>query len=192
MVVDNIYYPRIFLEGLRKPSGCTAGPQAKNKPRDVSNTYHDFQLLSRNYRLQVFVAEIQCIILAFGGWMLNATQRFGRRCSYNLHVRKPKLRITQPQLLMKFNFQERCSSTHPAQRKVGPRVSTLACKRQLNSPVSVSPGTPRLSELSLMKASVELVNVCGDNVRSWPLSESNRSKDAVLPPLPATTTYVTL
>lgn len=58
-------------------------------------------------------------------------------------------------------------------------------------PVSVSPGTPRLSELSLMKASVELVNVCGDSVRSWPLSESNRSKVAVLPPLPATSKNVT-
>jgi len=33
-------------------------------------------------------------------------------------------------------------------------------------PVSVSPGTPKLSELSLINASVELVNVCGDNVKS--------------------------
>jgi hypothetical protein len=41
-----------------------------------------------------------------------------------------------------------------------------------------------------MKASVELVNVCGDSVRSCPLSESNRSNVAVLPPFPATSKTV--
>lgn len=40
-------------------------------------------------------------------------------------------------------------------------------------------GTPRLLELSLMKASAEFVKVCGDNVRSGPLDESNKSKVAV-------------
>ena len=43
-----------------------------------------------------------------------------------------------------------------------------------------------------MKASVELVNVCGESVRSWPLSESNRSKVAVFPPLPVTSKRSTL
>ena len=33
-------------------------------------------------------------------------------------------------------------------------------------PVSASPGTPKLSELSFMKASVELVKVCGESVKS--------------------------
>lgn len=49
----------------------------------------------------------------------------------------------------------------------------------LYSPVSVSAGTPKLFELSLINASAELVNVCGDNVRSCPLDESKRSKVAV-------------
>lgn len=54
-----------------------------------------------------------------------------------------------------------------------------AIKMLTNLPLSVSAGTPRLLELSLMKASAEFVNVCGDNVKSWPLDESNRSNVAV-------------
>lgn len=50
--------------------------------------------------------------------------------------------------------------------------------------MSVSGGTPKLSLLSLMKASVDGVNGCGgDNGISWPvLDESNKSNTCVVLP----------
>lgn len=53
-----------------------------------------------------------------------------------------------------------------------------------DQPVSLSAGTPKLFELSLIKASAELVKVCGDSVRSGPLDESKRSKEAATASFP--------
>lgn len=56
-----------------------------------------------------------------------------------------------------------------------------------DQPVSLSVGTPKLLELSLIKASAELVKVCGESVRSGPLEESNRSKEAATASFPPKT-----
>lgn len=61
-----------------------------------------------------------------------------------------------------------------------------------DSPVSLSAGTPRLLELSLMKASVEFVKVWGDRVRSGPLEESNMSNVVVTASFPPETKHTRL
>lgn len=53
-----------------------------------------------------------------------------------------------------------------------------------DQPASLSAGTPKLLELSLIKASVEFVKVWGESVRSGPLEESNRSNVAVTASVP--------
>lgn len=57
-------------------------------------------------------------------------------------------------------------------------------RKQFGQPASLSAGTPKLLELSLIKASVEFVKVCGESVRSGPLEESNRSNVAVTASVP--------
>lgn len=57
-------------------------------------------------------------------------------------------------------------------------------EKLLNQPASLSAGTPKLLELSLIKASVEFVKVWGESVRSGPLEESNRSNVAVTASVP--------